>query len=56
MSYHKCYSTKESKYSTVGRKNISISNNAKCSDLMPPKYGQAFKSHKSKEKLQQLLN
>jgi predicted patatin/cPLA2 family phospholipase len=52
----KVYSTKSSRYSTIGRKMERLSKSIKESELMPPKYGKALQIENSKQKLNNLFN
>lgn len=52
----KVYSTKNDRYSTIGRKMEKISLAIKESELMPPKYGKALQIKNSKQNLNNLFN
>ena len=52
----KVYSTSNTRYSTIGRKNIKIESRCLCSELMPPKYGAAKLSHESKQQVSRMFN
>lgn len=52
----KVYSTRCSRYSTIGRKMERLSKSIKESELMPPKYGKALQIENSKQNLNNLFN
>lgn len=54
--YTKCYSTVNSKYSTIGRRNLNIESKVKKSELKDPKYGKAKASFEAKKELEKLIN
>lgn len=56
MKIIKVYTTRESRYSTIGRKNIRISCQMKDSGELDPKYGKALRLLEAKKELTKCFN